>query len=127
MNVCNSKKSKENRNLFHPFFFCTTTSRKMSESNDQPPAKRVKLEEELIPSTSSPSLPTTTTTEEIVPTSKSVLKYLTPIQFSFEGEKGLFGLVFPSLGFRASTEEETGILEYVDGTIPPFSGIIKHR
>lgn len=105
---------------------------KMSDPADQPPAKRVKLAEDPSSSLASPSIPTTTTTPkveaEIEPTTKSVPKnYLTPQEFSFSEEKGLFELVFPSLGFRASTEEETGILEYVDGSIPPFSGIIKHR
>ena len=80
---------------------------------DQPPAKRIKL--------------------DAVAAAAAVVAASTPAPpasapaFSFEGETGLFGLVAPSLGFRAATEPEVGILEYVDPDIPAFSGIIKHR
>ena len=47
--------------------------------------------------------------------------------FGQSNESGLFFALRSTLGLRASTEEEVGITEYVDPTIPPFEGIIKHR
>lgn len=87
-------------------------------SDSDPPAKRVKLDPEATPAADAPVAPAAAAPAPAGPTKA---------QFSFEGEKGLFGTVAPSLGVRASTEDEVGISEYADATVPPFSGIIKHR
>ncbi|KAM0752966.1 tRNA pseudouridine synthase D [Meredithblackwellia eburnea MCA 4105] len=40
---------------------------------------------------------------------------------------GLFALLKHHIGKRTSTEDEVGIHEYVDNSVPSFKGIIKHR
>lgn len=89
----------------------------------EPPSKRVKVDSDSF----TPIASTSNSAPYQVTITPGLNKFETPKEFSFEGEEGLFGLVWPSLGFRASNEDETGILEYVDPTVPPFSGIIKHR
>lgn len=87
----------------------------MSDGAEAPPAKRVKLQEDT-PVEAAPR-----------PIPSSVPPYSVPSEFSFDDEKGLFGLVKQRLGHETPSEEDTGILEYVNASIPSFSGIIKHR
>ena len=87
-------------------------------SDSDPPAKRVKLDTEVSATSDAPVAP-----PAAVPAPAALAKP----QFSFEGETGLFATVAPTLGVRAATEDEVGISEYADATVPPFSGIIKHR
>lgn len=87
----------------------------MSDGTEAPPAKRVKLQEDT-PVEAAPR-----------PIPSLLPPYSVPSEFSFDDEQGLFGLVKVRLGHEAPAEEDTGILEYVNASIPAFSGIIKHR
>jgi tRNA pseudouridine13 synthase len=80
----------------------------MSLEQDEPAAKRARIEE---PTPATPSIPP-----------PSLIS-----NFFAASSTGLFGVLAPSLGKRAATEEEVGVTQYVSAEVEPFSGIIKHR
>lgn len=97
-------------------------------STPSPPSKRVKFDE-------ADTVQSATSSETVAATgapttdAQSADKQDTTDDghYTFDNETGLFAAIKHTLGVRASNEQEVGITEYADSTVPAFAGIIKHR
>lgn len=98
---------------------------------DLPPTKRARLDQDAsaVATDTTSAVAATTVLAPASATASAVGEQVAAPSdpFSFEHETGLFKTLKDSLGRRAATEEEVGVTEYADSSVPPFAGIIKHR